>query len=102
MEPRLSTPSASPQPPPEKRKESVLPKKGSTPNFKKPWWQRRLERSIEQWRKDLGRVLEIRKGVQLKEKVLKELERRYQLSERGRTTVVTFLKNEIQAVSMIT
>ena len=76
-----------------------MKKKGPAPNFKKPWWQRRLERSIEQWRQDLGRVLEIRKGVQLKERVVKELERRYQLSERGRTTVVSFLKNKIQAAS---
>ena len=31
----------------------------------KPWWQRRLERSIIEWRKDLGRVEEIRKGSQV-------------------------------------
>ena len=74
----------------------LMKKKGPAPNFKKPWWQRRLERSVEQWRQDLGRVLEIRKGVHLKERVVKELERRYQLSERGRTTVVSFLKKKFK------
>ena len=44
-------------------------------------------------------MLELRKGVQLKERVMKELERRYQLLERGRTTVVSFLKNKIKAAS---
>ena len=67
-------------------------KKGPKQNFLKPWWQRRLEKSIEQWRQDLGRVLELKKGVQLKERVMKEL-------ERGRTTVVSFLKNKIKAAS---
>ena len=76
-----------------------MEKKNPPQKFKKPWWQRRLERSIEQWRKDLGRVTEIRKGVVLKERVYQELERRYQLSERGTTTVVSFLKNKIQAAS---
>ena len=29
---------------------------------KKPWWQRRLEKNIEEWRKDLGMIEELRKG----------------------------------------
>ena len=42
MEPRLSAPSASPQPPPEKkRRESVLPKKGSTPKPVLIAWSKR-------------------------------------------------------------
>jgi len=57
---------------------------------KKPWWQRRLEKSIVQWRKDLGRIEEIRKGVQLKGKVFRELDDRYKLGERGYRSVVTF------------
>ena len=66
---------------------------------KKPWWQRRIESSIETWRKDLGKVEEIRKGSTVGEKVRKELDRRYQLTERGALAVSTFLKNKIQAGS---
>jgi len=66
---------------------------------KKPWWQRRLEKSIVQWRKDLGRIEEIRKGVQLKEKVFRELDDRYKLGERGYRSVVTFLQNKVKAAS---
>jgi len=63
---------------------------------KKPWRQRRLEESIVQWRKDLGRIEEIRKGVKLKEK---EIDNRYKLGERGYRYVVTFLRNKVKAAS---
>jgi len=66
---------------------------------KKPWWQRRLEKSIVQWRKDLGRLDEMKKGVDLKERVKSELENRYKLRERGSRSVVTFLENKIKAAS---
>jgi len=66
---------------------------------KKPWWQRRLEGSIQQWRKDLGRLTEIKNGKSLKKKALDELERRYQLSERGTRTVTVFLETKVKAAS---
>ena len=72
---------------------------GSKAEMKKPWWQRRIERNIETWRKDLGKVEEIRKGTAVGDKVRKELDRRYQLTERGTLAVSTFLKNKIQAGS---
>ena len=74
-------------------------KKKAKQKFNKPWWQRRLEGSIEQWRKDLGRVNEIKKGVKLKEKILRELERRYQVREKGTTSVTSFMKNKIQVAA---
>eukprot|EP00111_Clytia_hemisphaerica_P013739 TCONS_00040429-protein len=61
----------------------LLKEKGEKLKSKKPWWQRRLEGSIQQWRKDLGRVNEIKNGKTLKRKTLDELERRYQITERG-------------------
>ena len=67
--------------------------------FRKPWWQRRIERSIVEWRKDLGRIEEIRKGTNVGEKVLSALERRYRLKDRGALSVITFLKNKIKAGS---
>ena len=45
----------------------------------KPWWLRRLERSIEEWRKDLGRIEEIRKGTEATRKIMDYLVRRYDL-----------------------
>ena len=64
---------------------------------KKPMWQRRIEASITRWRGHLSKVEEIRKGKKVAEKLRNELERKYQLTERGAMTVSTFLKNKIQA-----
>ena len=72
---------------------------GKKAEEKKPWWQRRIERSIKVWRKDLGRVEEIRKGAKVGTKVREELERRYQLVDRGALAVSAFLKNKIHAGS---
>ena len=65
----------------------------------KPRWQRRIEKSIEMWRGHLSQVEEIRKGKKVGEKVWKELDRKYGLTERGALSVSTFLKNKIQAGS---
>ena len=67
---------------------------------KKPAWQRRLEESIVRWRRDLGRVEEVRRGAALKEKVRRELERRYGLLEKGALSVSTMLKGKIRAGSV--
>ena len=67
----------------------------------KPWWQRRLERSIGEWRKDMNRVEEIRKGAEVGQKVHDQLERRYGMVDRGAVAVTTFLENKIQALSLI-
>ena len=72
---------------------------GKKAKAKKPWWQRRIERSIEMWRGHLSQVEEIRRGQKVGEKVRAVLERKYQLTERGAVSVSTFLKNKIQAGS---
>ena len=72
---------------------------GKKGKAKKPMWQRRIEDSIVRWRGHLSQVEEIRKGSAVGEKVRKELERKYQLTERGAVCVSTFLKNKIQAGS---
>ena len=66
---------------------------------KKPFWQRRIEGSIVRWRQHLNQVEAIRKGNVVGDKVRKELDRKYQLTERGAWCVSTFLKNKIQAGS---
>ena len=72
---------------------------GKRAEKKKPWWQRRLENSIEMWRKHLSQVEKIGKGKPVGAKVRAELERKYQLTRRGTDSVRTFLKNKIQAGS---
>ena len=77
----------------------VLGKKNKCLKSKKPWWQRRLEGKIKEWRKDLGRISEMVKGTKMKDKVLRELKNRYQVSERGTRSVTVFLENKVQAAS---
>ena len=67
---------------------------------RKPWWQRRIEGNIVRWRKDLARVEEIRKGSKVRDKVKSELEKRYQMTDRGALAVSGFLKNKIHAGSV--
>ena len=65
----------------------------------KPWWQRRLERSIGDWRKDLGRVEEIRNGTEVGRKVRDYLDGRHGMVDRGALAVSRFLKDKIRAAS---
>ena len=65
----------------------------------KPHWQRRLERSIADWRKDLSQVDEIRRGVEVKRSIKDRLERKYSLVSRGTMAVSAFLKNKVQMAS---
>ena len=73
---------------------------GKKAEERKPWWQRRIEGNIGRWRKDLARVEEIRKGSKVRDKVRSELEKRYQMTERGALAVSGFLKNKIHAGSV--
>ena len=58
-------------------------------------WQRRVERNIGEWQKDLGRVEEIRKGTKLKAEVMSRLVDKYDLIEKGCLVVLTFI-NKLQ------
>ena len=77
----------------------LMKSKGKVLKSKKPWWQRRLEKRIVQWRKDLGRIHELSKLNKLKDSVMCELERRYQLRNRGLLQVRTFIENKVKAAS---
>ena len=66
----------------------------------KPFWQRRIERNIGEWQKDLGKVEEIRKGTKLKAEVMSRLVEKYDLLEKGCLVVATHLKNKIQSSSV--
>lgn len=72
-------------------------KKRKTVEMNKPWWQKRIESSIVDWRKDLARVEEMRKGTTLGRKVLDRLKRKYQVVEKGTVAVAALLKGKIQS-----
>ncbi|GAB1609979.1 hypothetical protein Ahia01_001283800 [Argonauta hians] len=57
----------------------------------KPWWKKRLENSIKEWRGDLGRVEEIRRQTQVSGRVRDRLDRKYHIVERGTLAVSTML-----------
>ena len=66
---------------------------------KKPWWQRRVEGNIKEWRQDLARIQEIDKGDKVKKKWRDRLEKKYGLRRRGTLEIMTELTNRIKAGS---
>lgn len=74
--------------------------KGKKSEKMKPRWQKRIESSIVDWRKDLSRIEEFRKGKVLRSKVMDQLVRRYDIVEKGAVTVATLLRRKIQSGSM--
>ena len=66
----------------------------------KPFWQRRVERNVVEWTKDLGRVEAVMKGTKLKDEVMRRLADKYDLLEKGCLAVITLLKNKIQSGSV--
>ena len=72
---------------------------GKKKEKEKPFWQRRAERNIGEWQKNLGRVEEIRNGTKLKAEVMSRLVEKYNLFEKGCLAVATLLKNKIQSGS---
>ena len=72
--------------------------KGKRKENKKPRWQS-IEKSIGEWRKDLARVDELRKGTILAKKVMDQLNRKYQVLKKGSVTVATLLKQKIHSGS---
>ena len=68
---------------------------GKRKEKKKPHWQQRIEKSIDEWRKDLGRLEELRKCGKLMYEAMEKLDKKYSLLEKGYFSVSTFLKNKI-------
>ncbi|KXJ09544.1 hypothetical protein AC249_AIPGENE24002, partial [Exaiptasia diaphana] len=75
-------------------------RKGKKTEKIKPRWQRRIESSIVEWRKDLSSVEEFRKGMVLRSKVMDRLVRRYDIIEKGAVTVAALLRGKIQSGSL--
>ena len=64
---------------------------------KKPFWQRRIENSIVQWRKHLSWVEEHRKGNLKNNDKIKELNHKYAIREKGALAVSSLLKGKIKS-----
>ena len=68
---------------------------------KEPWWKRRLESSIKDWRKDLSKLEELKKGkYTLKEDERARMNRRYELEWQGYLYAIHILKSKIQRASV--
>ena len=63
----------------------------------KPFWQRRIENSIVQWRKHLSWVEEHRKGNLKNNDKIKELNHKYAIREKGALAVSSLLKGKIKS-----
>ena len=73
-------------------------KNKSNEEWKEPWWKRRIQANIAEWRKDVSRLKERRKGTfEFKKKDLDRMERKYKLSDVGNVQVTDMLKEKISA-----
>ena len=71
-------------------------RKGARQTKKDPWWKRRIERSIVQWRKDLSRIEELRRGRwKPSESERKRMDKLYGLTEKGAKDFWAFLKSKV-------
>ena len=71
----------------EKRKE-----KESNEKRKEPWWKRKIEANIAEWRKDVSRL---NYTFEFEKKDLDRMEKKYQLSDVRNVQVIDMLKEKI-------
>ena len=65
---------------------------------KEPWWKRRIQANISEWRKDVSRLNERRKSTfKFDKKDLDRMERKYRLNDVGNVLVIDILKEKISA-----
>ena len=71
----------------EKRKE-----KESNEKRKEPWWKRKIEANIAEWRKDVSRL---NYTFEFEKKDLDRMEKKYQLRDVRNVQVIDMLKEKI-------
>ena len=71
----------------EKRKENE-----SNEKRKEPWWKRKIEANIAEWRKDVSRL---NYTFEFEKKDLDRMERKYQLRDVRNVQVIDMLKEKI-------
>ena len=65
-----------------------------------PYWKRRIQTNIARWRKDISKIEEVKRGkLKLKLKDWQDMNRKYQLEEKGTTQVADVLKQKIRSGS---
>ena len=73
-----------------------MKKNKSNEKQKEPWWKRRIQANIAEWRKDVSIPNERRKGTfEFEKKDLDRMERKYKLSDVGNVQVIDMLKEKI-------
>ena len=76
-------------------------RKGKREEKNDPWWKRRIQGSISQWRKDLSKVEELRRGRwKPSDSERKRLDKLYGMTEKGAKDVSAFLKSKIHSGSV--
>ena len=79
-------------------KHGKMRKNKSNKKRKEPWWKKRIQANIAEWRKDVSRLNERRKGTfEFEKKDLDIMERKYKLSDVGNVQVIDILKEKISA-----
>ena len=73
---------------------------GKRKEKKKPHWQQRIEKSISEWRKDLGRVEDLKRSGKFNDETMEKLDKKYNLLETGCLSVSMFQQNKIQTGSI--
>ena len=65
---------------------------------KEPWWKRRIQANIAEWRKDVTGLNEERRSTfEFEKKDLDRMERKYKQSDAGNAQVINLLKEKISA-----
>ena len=67
-------------------------KTATNENKKDPWWKRRLEGQIQQLRRDLSRLQQLKEGKMTKTRHREDIQKKYQLREKGVKHVIEELK----------
>ena len=75
-----------------------MKKDKSNEKRKEHWWKRRIHANTAEWRKDVSRLNERRKGTfEFEKKDLNRMERKYKLNDVGNVQVTDMLKEKISA-----
>ena len=73
-----------------------MKKNKSNEKRKEPWWKRRIQADIVEWRKDLSRLNELRKGTfEYEKKVLDRIKRKDKLNDVGNIPHIDMVKEKI-------
>ena len=74
-----------------------MKKNKSNQKREEAWWQTRIQVNIGEWRKDVSKLNERRKGTsEFEKKDLDRMERKYKMTDEGNLQVIDMLKKKYQ------